>query len=71
MQNEKENNMDATIVKSAANTGQNYIVLQARMINGKIKFQGIGKNVNRDYGVSDSCDKDCLLSLASFLELNA
>jgi hypothetical protein len=60
----------ATFVKSAAVSGKIYIVIQARISDGMLKFQGIGAKQNRDYGVSDSCDLDCLPQLASFLSKN-
>jgi hypothetical protein len=60
----------ATFVKSAAATDKMYQVIQARMIDGVIKFQGIGIKQNREYGVSDVCDADCLPQLAAFLSKN-
>jgi hypothetical protein len=60
----------ATFVKSAAATDKMYQVIQARMIDGVIKFQGIGANQNRPYGVSDACNADCLPQLAAFLSKN-
>lgn len=39
--------------KSLANTDRNYVVLQARKtLNGFVKIQGKGTEMNRDYGVS-------------------
>jgi hypothetical protein len=60
----------ATFVKSAAATDKMYQVIQARMIDGTIKFQGIGKKQNREYGVSDACGASCLPDLAAFLTNN-
>ena len=60
----------ATFAKSAAATEKMYIIIQARMIDGTIKFQGIGSKQNRDYGVSDVCSADCLPQLAAFLTKN-
>ena len=63
--------MQTTYVKSAAKTDKCYIVIQARIgDDGGIKFQGLGGEVNRAYGVSDSCDASCLPALAKFLKEN-
>jgi hypothetical protein len=60
----------ATFAKSAAASGKMYIIIQARMIDDTIKFQGIGNKKNREYGVSDACDASCLPMLAEFLKNN-
>jgi hypothetical protein len=63
--------MQTTYVKSAAKTDKCYIVISARINeDGQIKFQGIGNTINREYGVSDHCDTECLPQLAAFLKAN-
>jgi len=61
--------MNAMKIKSLA-SGKMYTIIQARMIDGTIKFQGVGAEENRDYGVSDACNADCLPQLANFLRNN-
>ena len=59
--------MKAMTTDSMAGTGEKYVIIQARIAGNQLKFQGVGPNVNRDYGVSDVCPIDCATDLAAFV----
>jgi hypothetical protein len=44
--------MEKKIAQSLAGTGEEYVVIQARVYSDGLHIQGAGEKVNRDYGVA-------------------